>query len=171
MKRLFFILTVSAIILTSCLRGQSPTTNLSLPLSFVANLKGSDGKFQVIVTENECNIDFLENHSLKDTRLHFNSDKGSATVGDFTREVDFAFFPAQKALITAIRGLCDQTVNKTERDSQVLYTIDKMAIIVYYDEDKTTIIGIETEEGKRRFEFDIAQLQAYEIQSDSAGQS
>ncbi len=143
--------------------------DISLPLSFTANLKGTKAEFKVIITEDECIIGFDEDHPLYGTELRFDSSGGRATVGDFSREVDLDIFPAQKAIITAIKRIAQEDVAKVETQNQTRYTIDKTSIIVYYDEDNKTIIGIETEEDGRRFEFDIAKLEAYEIQSDGTG--
>lgn len=169
MKPLAVILLASILMLFACGTAPQSATDFSLPLSLTAKLKGSDAEFDLIIAENECAIDFSSNHPLNGVKLRFNSTGGQATVGGFTREVDLSVFPPQKALITAIRGLCNKDIPKAKSENQISYAIDKMSIIVYYDEDKRTVIGIETEESGRRFEFDVAQLEAYEIQSDSAG--
>ena len=170
MKKLVAVLITASLLLAAACASSTPhRKSISLPLSFTANLKGTNSKFNVIITEDECIIGFDEDHPLYGTELRFDSSGGRATVGDFSREVDLDIFPAQKALIEAFQGISAGDITKTEDGNQTRYTIDKMTIIVYYDEDNKNIIGIETEESGRRFAFDIAKLEAYEIQSDSAG--
>ncbi len=168
-KSVAVLIAVILLFAVACASTAPHRKNIALPLSFTANLKGTASKFNVIITENECIIGFDENHPLYGTELKFDSSGGMATVGDFSREVDLDIFPAQKALIEAFQGISQGDISKTEEGNQTRYTIDKMTIIVYYDEDNKTIIGIETEENGRRFAFDIANPKPYEIQSDSAG--
>ncbi|MBE6692321.1 MAG: hypothetical protein E7586_03180 [Ruminococcaceae bacterium] len=168
-KSLALLMVLILLFAVACASTAPHRKSISLPLRFTANLKGTSSEFNVIITEDECIIGFDENHPLYGTELRFDSSGGRATVGDFSREVDLDIFPAQKALLEAFRGISSGNVTKTEEGNQTRYTIDKMTIMVYYDEDNKNIIGIETEENGRRFAFDIAKLEAYEIQSDSAG--
>lgn len=170
MKKALIALLIFALLLAVACAGRgAPQKSLTLPLSFTANLAGTNSKFKVIITQEECIIGFDENHPLHGTELRFDASGGKAIVGDFCREVDLDIFPAQKALIDAIKSICSDDISKAEGENQTRYTIDKTTIIVYYNEDNKTIIGIETEESGRRFKFDIAQLESYEIQSNSAG--
>lgn len=171
MKRLVAFLLIATVLFTAgCARSAKTRSTISMPISFTANLKGVDSKFKVILDEDKCIIGFDENHPLYGTELTFDKNGGKATVGDFSREVDPDLFPAQKALMTAFHGFFDSEISKTEGENQTRFTIDKISIIVYYDEDGETIIGMETEEGGRRFQFDIAIAEGHEIQSDGAGQ-
>ena len=170
MKRLVAFFIVATVLFTAaCSESTSRRKQISMPLSFTANLKGVDSKFKVTLDEDECVISFDENHPLYGTELSFDQSGGKATIGNFSRSVDLDLFPAQKALITAFRGFFDTEISKTESEGQTRFTIDKSSIIVYYDEDKETITGVETEEGGRRFQFDIAIAETHEIQSDGAG--
>ena len=157
MKRLFvLLLSLTFLFVAACGIQESRRKSLTLPLNFTANIKGSDSKFNVYLTETECVISFDEKHPLYGTELVFNSEGGTATIGEYSRNVDLDIFPAQKALINAIQLICQEDISGTEGERQTRYTIDKTLIIVYYDEDNKTPIGIETEEGGRRFQFDIA---------------
>ena len=157
MKRLFvFFISLTVLFATACAIQESRQKNFTLPLNFTANIKGSDSKFNIYLTETECVISFDEKHPLHGTELVFDSNGGTATIGEYSRSVDLDLFPAQKALINAIRLICQKDITGTEGECQTRYTIDKTSIIVYYDEDNKTPIGIETEEGGRRFQFDIA---------------
>ena len=171
MKRRTIILILTAIfILAACTSLPDSKTVFSLPVKITANLKGSDACFTAEITEEHCIIRFDENHALAGTELQFGTESGSATVGGYTREVSIDLFPAQKAFIKALRFLNGKDISGAKAEDGVKYTIDEMTIMVYYDKDTERISGIGTEENGRRFDFSIASLEPYEIQSNGAGQ-
>lgn len=168
-KIVIIVVSLFIILLGACAEGVITKEKIELPISVTAKLKGSDAPFRADITEDECIVTFGENHSLSGTELRFYSSGGRATIGDFTRDIDINIFPAQKALITAVRTICSDDISGTKTEYGMKYTIDEMLIMVYYDKDNEKIIAIGTEESGRRFEFDIAALEPYEIQSNSNG--
>lgn len=142
----------------------------SVPMRITVRLDGSDAVFTADVFESGCDITFGSGHVLEGTELRFRAEGNTATLGDFTREIKSGTFPAQEALVRAVRLLATAEIDGVFGEGQVKYTIDEMTIMVYYDKDTDKVIGIGTEERGRRFEFSIAALEPYEAQSNGTGQ-
>jgi hypothetical protein len=165
MKKLFaFIIVFSLVFLPSC-SAKTEKSVLRLPLKIKAHLLESEAIFTADITENGCNVTFEKPDSLKSVKLEFRKDGCNATVGDFSREVKPNLFPAQKSFIDAIVRIALSPESRILTDQGEKYTIDETVIMVYYNEDKSVIERIETEESGRRFSFDVVGLELYEAQS------
>ncbi len=168
MKKLIIAsLILFATIFCGCLTQSEPKDLLTIPISITATLDGNNAKFTVDIFENGSDIIFGEEHALSGTEIHFRTDGNTATVGDiFTRDIKNGTFPAQEALIKAVRLLSSTDITGIEEESRTRYTIDEMTILVYYDKKTDSITRIETEEGGRRFEFSIVSLEPHDTQSN-----
>lgn len=172
MKKILFLLVVILLPFASCQAQPDPKEQFALPLKITAALDGSDSPFDAVITEAVSEISFGSGHILAGTRLNFSEEKHTASVdGIFTREVKKGTFPAQEALVKAVKLLAQSDEKAIYSDGEAKYTIDEMTIIVYYDKDTEAILGIGTEENGRRFKFSFASFEPYETQSDGAGQS
>lgn len=156
-------------IITACSADSSPEQQLQLPLRISAKLSGSDALFTAEIYENGCDIYFDTSHSLALTELHFSDQGNTAASGDFVREVKAGTFPAQEALVKAVRLISRNQESGVKTENGIKYAIDEMTIMVYYDKDTGILSGIGTEEGGRKFEFSIVTLEPYEIQSNGEG--
>lgn len=151
-----------------CTENSEPKDAFSVPIKVEAMLDGSNSQFTADIFEGGCDIHFEEGHTLSGTVLKFRSEGNTATVGDtLTREVKKGTFPAQEALIKAVRLLSNTEAKGISDGQTTRYTIDEMTIIVYYNKNTDSINRIETEESGRRFGFSIASLEPYEAQSNS----
>lgn len=162
MKKLIISVLILALLLFSCNSFQERREQITLPIKITAKLKGGEGYFIADITESKCEISFEEGHALYGTVLYFDQDEGEAIIGEYKRKVDINIFPAQAALIKALRALGTGNISGVETEDGVKYTIDEMTIMVYYDEDGEEIIGIGTEEDGRQFNFVIADAEPYE---------
>ena len=160
MKKFIIIIFSVFLIFAACAENSVSVPKLSIPLKVTAKLSGSEACFTAIIREAQCEITFEHKHSLTGTILNFDENGGKATVGDFTREIEFSSFPAQNALVKALRGIYQSPHSGVKTDNATKYTIDEMTIMVYYNEDTDEIIGITTEEGGRRFEFTVVALES-----------
>ncbi len=168
MKKLSaFLLILLAFLLCACSTPAEPKDTVRLPIRVTAKLNGSDAVFTADIFENGCDITFDSNHPLAGTELKLREDGNTATHGDFNRSVANGIFPAQEALVKAIRALDGTDISGTETENGIKYTIDEMTIMVYYDKSAKLITGIETEEDGRRFGFTVVGLELYEGQSSS----
>ncbi len=168
MKKLFAVV-LTIILLCGCNTKPKNTETFNLPIQAIACLEGSDAFFTVTVWENESTIVFDPKHALAGTELYFSPEGNKATIGEFTREIKSGSFPAQEALIKALKALCQSSAKATETDYGEKYTIDEMTVMVYYNKDTESINGIGTEENGRYFKFNILSLSHYEGQSCSSG--
>ncbi|MBR6562500.1 MAG: hypothetical protein IKK70_01005 [Clostridia bacterium] len=174
MKKLpvFVFLCIFAISLTSCGGRHDPKDKLSIPLSITVTQGDASSGFTAIISDDLSEIRFESEHIFSGTVLRFSENGNTASVGElFTREVKDGCFPAQEALCKAIRLLNTSEEKGESVENRIKYTIDEMTIIVYYDKDSDAVIGIETEESGRRFDFRVVSLTPYEAQSNGAGQS
>ena len=163
MKKTIVVLVISiSLILMACAGKSEPKDMIKLPMRITAQLEGSDAVFTADVFEDGCDITFDSGHSLAGTELHFGKDGNTATCGGFTRSVKSGTFPAQEALIKALRGLSATELSGVPIENGVKYTIDEMTIMVYYDKDTELINGIGTEENGRHFKFKILSFSQYE---------
>lgn len=155
-KFLLVFAIISIFIFSGCSENIQEKPKINLPISLTVKLSQTDIQFQAQITETEYIITFDENHPLFGTELRFNQDgKGKATIGDFSREIELYVFPAQKALLKAIKHIYQNPDSGTKTEKGYMYTIDEMTIMVYYDKDFDAIIGIGTEENGRTFDFEI----------------
>ncbi len=166
-KILAFLLITLTFFLYACSTPVEPKDTVRLPVRVTAKLNGSDAVFTADIFENGCDITFDSNHPLAGTELKLRDDGNTATHGDFKRSVANGIFPAQEALVKAIRALDGTEITGTETENGIKYTIDEMTIMVYYDKSAKLITGIETEEDGRRFGFTVVGLELYEGQSSS----
>ncbi len=169
MKKALILLGLSAIFWVGCESAYSPEADLRLPISITAGLDGGNGLFTAEISQDGCKISFDESSSLYGTALEFSEGSGTAVIGDFSREAELDMFPAQSALIRAIRGINDPNNQPVETDRGFKYAIDEMTIMVYYDKNAEKIIGIGTEEEGRHFKFNVADLMPYEEPSNGEG--
>ncbi len=169
MKKVLALIFVCIFIFCGCQKNSNPTDAFSLPLQIMASLEGSDAVFTATILDNDCKIIFDENHALAGTELYFSPEGNKATWGGFTRSIKEGSFPAQEALIKAVRAICNTEISPTETDYGEKYTIDEMTIMVYYDKDNRLINGIGTEENGRHFKFNVLSFSQYEGQSNSSG--
>lgn len=169
MKKLLIpLLIVLSIIFIGCSVQNEPADRFTLPLRITASLDGSEARFTADIFEGGCDIVFEEGHALSGTVLHLRPDGSTASVGKtLTRDIKNGTFPAQESLITAILFLSATEEKGVINENTARYTIDEMTIMVYYDTNTDSITRIETEEGGRRFGFNIASLEPYEAQSNS----
>ena len=152
MKKLITVI-VAIILLCGCNNSSKVTETFELPIQVIACLEGNDAFFTLTVCENESTIVFDQKHSLAGTTLYFSPEGNKATIGEFTREIKSGSFPAQEALIKALKVLCQNSAKAIETDYGAKYTIDEMTVMVYYNEDTESINGIGTEENGRYFKF------------------
>ena len=154
-------------VLSACIGSSQAKDSFALPLRIEASLEGSNALFAADIFEGGCDITFEGGHALEGTKLCFRTDGNSATVGDIlTRDIKNGTFPAQEALIKAIRLLATTEISGVAVENGTRYTIDEMTIIVYHGENTDLPTGIETEEHGRRFEFSIASLEPYEAEDN-----
>ncbi len=165
MKKLsVFVLAFMLVFLASCSSGEGKS-DFRLPLKIKANLLDTEATFTADITENGCAVTFEKPDSLSGVMLEFRKDGCTAHVGDFKREVKAELFPAQKSFIDAILHIASSPESRILTEQGEKYTIDETVIMVYYNEDKSVIERIETEESGRRFSFDVVGLELYEAQS------
>ena len=168
MKRLVFFVIVLSVCLTSCAKKPSIAEDFALPLTITVSTNGKS-EFTAFIFEDHSEIRFESEHIFEGTVLRFSDEGNTARVGNnFSRSIKNGCFPAQEALCKAVRGLT-QSKDMQISQNQIKYTIDEMTVIVYYDKNTEAVIGIETEEGGRRFVFDVISLEPYEAQSKSVG--
>lgn len=163
-----FVIFIS-IILIACSGNRDPKDMIKLPMRITARLEGSDAVFTADVFEDGCDVSFADGHTLSGTTLHFGSDGNTATCGGFTRAVKSGTFPAQEALIKALRGLNSTELAGVPIENGAKYTIDEMTIMVYYNKDSELLTAIRTEESGRRFNFTVVGLELYAKQSNGSG--
>ncbi len=168
-KAVFLIVTAISLVLSACAQETEPKDMLKLPMRITARLEGSDAVFTADIFEDGCDITFDSSHSLAGTELHFRPDGSTATCGGFTRAIKNGTFPAQEALIKALRALNSTEFSGAPTENGTKYTIDEMTIMVYYNKDTELLTGIRTEESGRRFDFTVVGLELYEGQGKSAG--
>lgn len=166
MKKALILLGLLAIFLVGCESSYNPAEEMNLPISITAKVDGGNCFFTADITADYCRISFNEGDASCGKVLEFNGETGTAVIGDFTREVTLDIFPAQDALVRALRGINAPKTQAVETEKGFKYTIDEMTIMVYYDKSAERIIGIGTEEDGRRFDFDIAALMPYEEPSN-----
>jgi len=162
MKKTITFILIFVFILWGCEKKNDPKDDFSLPLQIIASLEGSDALFTATIHPSECSIVFDSEHSLAGTSLYFSPEGNKATSGGFTRSIKEGSFPAQEALIKAVRAVCNSKISGVETDYGIKYTIDEMTIMVYYDKDTGLINGIGTEENGRHFKFKILSFSQYE---------
>ena len=170
-KVLFGFLIVFIFIFSGCADEFDAKTQFSYPLRIKTRLQGSDSYFTADFSKNGCDITFEDEHPLNGTILCLREDKNTASIGEFfNREVKKGCFPAQEALYKAVKYLNSTDIVAIPNENGLKYTIDEMTIMVYYNKDTESIIGLETEEGGRRFSFSFASFEHYETQSNGASQ-
>ncbi len=169
MKKLFSMFLIFAVLMCGCEKKPNPEEDFTLPIQLIASLEGSSALFTATILSEDSSIVFDTDHTLAGTELYFSPKGNTATAGGFTRSIKEGSFPAQEALIKAVRILCGNEISGTETDYGAKYTIDEMTIMVYYDKDIGLINGIGTEENGRYFKFNIVSFSQYEGQSNSSG--
>ena len=169
MKKLIIaFLIIVAAFFCSCLTENEPKNLFSVPISITATLEGNDAGFTAEILEKDSEIIFSDGHALSGTKIYFSEEGNTASVGDFfTRDIKNGTFPAQEALIKAVRLLSSADVKGVPNGERTRYAIDEMTIMVYYDENTDSITRIETEENGRRFDFSIVSLEPHDTQSNS----
>ena len=162
MKRLVCFIIALSLCLCSCGERLDLSEKFALPLTITVSTNGL-ADFTAYIFEDHSEIRFNSEHIFEGTTLYFSESGNQASVGDsFTRSVKKGCFPAQEALCHAISGISYAKEMQISQN-EVKYTIDEMTVIVYYDIDTETVIAIETEEGGRRFCFDVISLEPYEV--------
>jgi hypothetical protein len=159
-----YVLAFMLVFLASCSSG-AEKPDFRLPLKIKAHLLDTNAIFTADFTENGCDVTFEAPDSLSGVKLEFRKDGCTARVGDFVREVKPELFPAQKSFIDAVTRISSSPESRIITEQGEKYTIDETVIMVYYNEDKSVIERIETEESGRRFSFDVVGLELYEAQS------
>ena len=168
MKRFLVFIFLLTIVLSGCEITPDVSDTLSFPIKITASLDGSEGQFTADFSAEECSVTFGENHVLSGAVLRFTEDGNTASVGDiFTRSIKKGTFPAQETFVKAIYLLSSTETEGIYENGKMVYAIDEMKILVYYDERNDSITRIETEEGRGRFAFVIASLESYDTQSKS----